>query len=154
MKRRDVLDSLLDHSLIFELVGGTVTFEKIVDVFYSKIEIDPILRPLFPHTLDAGKKRQALFLAQKFGGPREYEKLRGHARLRKRHFKFAIGIDERNRWVELMLTTLIEVGIARDHKAFATLQEYFERVATKMINKSEEYFQPIEHHSDDNPVNL
>jgi len=129
-----LLSNLIEHHLIFDLVGGKQTFENLVESFYAKIEVDHLLRPLFPPNLDAGKHLQALFLAQKFGGPRDYEKLRGHAKLRQRHSKFPIGIIERNRWVELMLQTLKAVGVNESHKAWPTLKLYFEEIAKSDIS--------------------
>lgn len=137
-RKLDLLTNLVEHHLIFDLVGGKKTFETLVEAFYAKIDVDQLLRPMFPQNLETGKHLQALFLAQKFGGPREYEKLRGHAELRRRHFKFPIGISERNRWVELMLQTLIEIGIDETHEAWATLKLYFEQVGTKMVNQSDD----------------
>jgi hemoglobin len=123
------------YSNIFQLVGGAEFFQRLVDTFYTKIEQDPILRPIFPKNLDDGRKWQFLFLQQFFGGPRDYEKIRGLPMLRKRHLPFPIGILERNRWVQLMIESLEELGITKNHPARASLQEYFETTATKMINK-------------------
>ncbi|MHA2098532.1 MAG: globin domain-containing protein [Candidatus Kariarchaeaceae archaeon] len=67
-----------DHEKIYDMIGGELTFKKFVDVFYSKIEVDTLLRPMFPESLEKGKERQYLFLMKKFGGPDKYTPLRGH----------------------------------------------------------------------------
>ncbi|MHA1983273.1 MAG: globin domain-containing protein [Candidatus Hodarchaeales archaeon] len=131
------MKNILPYNLIYEKVGGSRFFEKLVDIFYNKIEKDPLLRPLFPETLDFGKKMQLLFLNQIFGGPREYEKTRGHPKLRKRHLPFPIGIKERNQWFNLMIESLEENGITNDHELRNTFEEYFDRTATKMMNKDD-----------------
>ena len=49
--------------------------------------------------LAAAERRLRLFLIQYWGGPRTYDDERGHPRLRMRHFPFAIGPAERDRWL-------------------------------------------------------
>ncbi len=128
------MNKIIPYIEIFNKVGGSKFFISLADVFYSKIENDPILRPLFPNNLEAGKRWQYLFLQQFFGGPREYEQIRGHPKLRKRHLPFPIGIKERNQWVKLMIESIEELGIDKDHELRYTIEEYFERTATKMMN--------------------
>lgn len=125
----------MDETHILESIGGEKAIEQLVEHFYSKIENDDLLRPLFPENLDEGKKWQRLFLIQRFGGKREYEAQRGHPMLRKRHMPFKIGFKERDRWVKLMKESLDEVGITEDHPARFQLDRYFEIVATKMVNQ-------------------
>jgi hemoglobin len=128
---------ILDHEKIFEMIGGESTFNKFVEVFYSKIEVDEMLRPMFPDSLDEGKQRQLLFLMKKFGGPDMYTELRGHPRLRKRHLPFPIGMKERNQWFMLTLESWREIGVDEKHPAWATLYDYFDRISLKMINQSD-----------------
>ncbi|MHA1990154.1 MAG: globin domain-containing protein [Candidatus Hodarchaeales archaeon] len=131
------MKNVLSYNLIYEKVGGRAFFEKLVEKFYNKIEKDSLLRPLFPKGLEDGKHWQFLFLSQFFGGPREYEKVRGHPKLRKRHLPFPIGIKERNQWVKLMIESLEENGITNDHELRHAFEEYFNRTATKMMNKDD-----------------
>ena len=128
------MNKTIPYSDIFGKVGGRKFFKSLAETFYNKIEQDKILRPLFPQNLEEGKKRQYLFLQQFFGGPREYEKERGHPRLRKRHLPFPIGIKERNQWVKLILESIEELGITEDNELRYTFEEYFKRTATKMMN--------------------
>src|SRR6185369_2920767 len=60
---------------IYDVLGGDAFFRRLVDSFYARIETDPVLRPLFPPSLEAGKERQFLFLTQFFGGPGRYSAL-------------------------------------------------------------------------------
>lgn len=132
----------LDIKQVFNAVGGTPFFRKLVDIFYAKVEKDPLLRPIFPESLEQGKYWQFLFLQEMFGGSRDYQKLRGPPMLRKRHMPFKIDINARNRWVKLMLESLDELEITINHPARRILQTYFEGTATKMINitTTAEYF--------------
>jgi hemoglobin len=118
---------------VYELVGGEATFRRLVDTFYAKVEADEILRAVFPEDLESGKEWQYLFLMQYWGGPSQYAEVRGHPRLRMRHFPFAITVDSRNRWVRYMNEAIDEVGI-RD-PARSMMREYFERAGTAMINR-------------------
>ena len=127
----------LDHGEIYDLIGGEETFANIVEYFYETVADDELLRPLYPEKLDMAKTKLKLFLIKKFGGPDDYTPLRGHPRMRRRHMKFDIGIPQRNRWVEIMGSALEKAGIDHQHPARATLQEYFEWMATHLINQQE-----------------
>lgn len=122
-----------EQSTLYERVGGDVTFRRLVDAFYRRIEADPLLRPLFPEDLEPGKERQFLFLTQYWGGPDRYNRQRGHPRLRMRHAHVAIGQDERDAWLAAMVAAIDEVGIDRADRAM--LIAYFERSATFLINR-------------------
>jgi hemoglobin len=118
---------------MYEQVGGEATFRRLVDIFYARVEHDPLLRPLFPADMEPGKQYQLLFLMQYFGGPTTYSERRGHPRLRMRHAPFAIGQRERDAWLGHMLAALDEVGIGEP--AYSAMRSYFERAATAMVNR-------------------
>ncbi len=122
-----------DEPTIFEQVGGEATFKRLVDIFYAKVEADPILRSIFPEDLEPGKRWQYLFLMQYFGGPTQYIVERGHPRLRMRHMPYAIDLDKRNRWLQYMLEAIDEVGI--NDPIRQTMRDYFERGSQFMINR-------------------
>jgi hemoglobin len=118
---------------VYDLIGGEATFERLVTVFYAKVEADEVLRAIFPEDLEPGKRYQQLFLVQYWGGPTAYIEERGHPRLRMRHYPFPITEDLRNRWVEYMLAAIDEVGI--QEPARSMMREYFDRAASVMINR-------------------
>jgi hemoglobin len=117
---------------VYEFVGGDETFRRLVDEFYSRIEQDDVLRPLFPADLEPGKHWQFLFLTQFFGGPARYQQERGHPRLRMRHMPFPIDADARQRWLTHMLTAIDAVGIGEPARSI--MRDYFERGSEFMIN--------------------
>jgi hemoglobin len=117
---------------VYEIVGGDVVFQKLVDMFYQKIEADPVLRPMFPDDLESGKRWQFLFLTQFFGGPARYAEERGHPRLRQRHFPFTIDQTARDHWLAHMLAAIDDVGIPEP--ARSEMRDYFERASTFMMN--------------------
>lgn len=118
---------------VYEQIGGEETFRRLVDMFYTRIEQDPLLRPLFPADMEPGKRYQCYFLMQYFGGPTYYQEQRGHPRLRMRHAPFPIGQRERDAWVGHMLAALDELAIPEPARSL--MQDYFERAATAMINR-------------------
>ncbi len=118
---------------VYEQIGGEETFWRLVDIFYTRIEQDPLLRPLFPADMEPGKRHQCYFLIQYFGGPTQYQEQRGHPRLRMRHAPFPIGQRERDAWLRHMLAAMDELEIPEPARSL--MQDYFERAATAMINR-------------------
>ena len=81
----------------YEAVGGEETFTRLLRRFYQEVAADPVLRPVYPaQDLGPAEEHLALFLIQYWGGPRTYDELRGHPRLRMRHARFTIGETERD----------------------------------------------------------
>lgn len=120
---------------VFQLVGGESVFYRLADEFYSRVDVDPVLRAMFPEDLAGPKQRLALFLIQYFGGPGTYSEQRGHPRLRMRHMPFAIGAREKNAWLRHMLASIDALQIAEP--ARGAIRDYFERGAEFMINVDE-----------------
>ncbi len=121
-----------DEFSLYNLVGGDATFQRLVDIFYTRLEADARLRPMFPDDLGPGKERQFLFLTQFFGGPARYNESRGHPRLRLRHSPFAIDEAARERWLRHMLAAIDEVGIEEPMRN--VMRSYFERASAMLIN--------------------
>lgn len=133
---------MVDHERsVYEIAGGDAVFQRLVNVFYQKIEADPVLRPMFPADLEDGKHWQFLFLTQFFGGPARYGQERGHPRLRQRHFPFTIDQTARDHWLAHMLAAIDEVGIPEP--ARSDMRDYFERSSTFMINAEPEPDNPL-----------
>lgn len=118
---------------IYEAIGGQPTFDKLVDHFYAGVEQDPVLRPMYPESLEESRLHLALFLAQFFGGPPVYSERRGHPRLRARHLPFVIDRPERDAWVKHMLAALNATDIPQP--ARGQMEEYFQNAATFLINQ-------------------
>jgi hemoglobin len=100
----------------YDRVGGQPFFDRLVDVFYDGIAVDPVLLPLYPdqHDLGPARRRLALFLGQYWGGPTTYNDERGHPRLRMRHMPFRVGPLERDRWLHHMAHAVDAVTSGRD----------------------------------------
>jgi hemoglobin len=119
---------------VYDRVGGMPFFERLVDRFYVGVETDPVLRPVYPEQdLVGARHRLTLFLAQYWGGPRTYDAERGHPRLRMRHFPFAIGPAERDRWLVHMRAAIAELAPPSD--VADAFEHYFDNAAEAMRNR-------------------
>lgn len=123
----------MTESTFYDQVGGEATFTRLVEVFYSGVAEDQVLRPMYPEEdLTGAKERLRLFLIQYWGGPTTYSERRGHPRLRMRHVPFPIDPDARDRWLGHMRDALDEIGLSPLHDA--TLWDYLQRAAHAMVN--------------------
>lgn len=117
----------------FELVGGSKTFERLVNKFYEGVAFDEVLRPMYPEEdLGPAAKRLQLFLEQYWGGPDTYQVERGHPRLRMRHQPFKINPDARERWLKHMRIAVESLELPQMQEA--ELWAYLDRAATAMLN--------------------
>ena len=119
---------------LFEEVGGSQFFDRLVDRFYEGVATDDVLLPLYPEQSDlsGAKERLTLFLQQYWGGPTTYSDERGHPRLRQRHFPFVIGERERDRWMVHMMAAVDE--LSTNETVHQQLMEYMAMASTAMIN--------------------
>lgn len=124
----------MNDAEIYELIGED-GFQRLVSAFYRQVPEDSILGPMYPaDDLAGAEQRLRDFLIGRFGGPQRYIRQRGHPRLRARHMPFSIDSRARERWLELMDRALLETALPPE--ADAALREFFDAVATMMINRS------------------
>ena len=123
-----------DPQTLYHRAGGSPFVEALVGRFYDGVETDPLLRPVYPEPDLAGARhRLTLFLIQYWGGPTTYDQERGHPRLRMRHAPFAIGAEERDRWLLHMRAAVAELAPPDD--VAAELERYFTMAAEAMRNR-------------------
>lgn len=122
---------------LYERVGGSSFFERLVDAFYDGIAGDSLLGPLYPEHPEYGpaKRRLSLFLIQYWGGPHTYLEERGHPKLRMRHFAFHVGPLERDRW-------LLHMAAAVERTCADLPDEERDQVAGELMT----YFVPAAEH--------
>ncbi len=131
------MNTTTEPASFYEAVGGEETFRRLVHGFYQRVSADLELRPVYPSKdLGPAEEHLRLFLMQYWGGPRTYDELRGHPRLRMRHAHFVIGEAERDAWLRNMRAALDEVGLDPAHDA--QLWEYLVMAAHSLVNKSRE----------------
>jgi hemoglobin len=125
----------MEEQEIYAVIGDD-GFHRLVAAFYRQVRTDDVLGPLYPaHDLEGAERRLRDFLLFRFGGPSTYLETRGHPRLRIRHAPFAIGIEARDRWVQLMNRALDEASLPED--AHTTLKTFFASTATFLMNRPE-----------------
>lgn len=122
-----------DEDTLYDAVGGMPFFEGLVGHFYEGVANDPVLRPLYPADLEPSTRHLTLFLAQYWGGPTDYSDERGHPRLRMRHAPFAIGGEERDRWLAHMRQAVDSLDPPAD--VAQALDDYFATAAESMRNQ-------------------
>jgi hemoglobin len=96
----------------FEQIGGQPTVDRIIDLFYDRMDTLPearIIRVMHPQDLGATREVLKRYLAEWLGGPPAYSQERGHPRLRARHLPFSIGDEERDAWMFCMRGAMEEV---------------------------------------------
>jgi truncated hemoglobin YjbI len=122
----------VDDTDIYAAIGED-GFARLIAAFYRQVPTDDILGPMYPpHDLPGAEARLRDFLVGRFGGPPRYIEARGHPRLRMRHAPFAVTPSARDRWMVLMNRALDEVALPPEPTAL--LREFFDQVATMMIN--------------------
>jgi hemoglobin len=127
------IEGAVDGATFYDAVGGHATFQRLIEAFYSRVEKDPVLRPLYPdEELKAAAERLRMFLEQYWGGPRTYSEVRGHPRLRARHAPFRIDEQARVAWLSNMREALDEIGLHPE--ADRVLWDYLETAAQMLVN--------------------
>ena len=123
----------MDEHEVYAAIGEA-GFQRLVAAFYRQVPGDDILGPMYPaDDLAGAEQRLRDFLVGRFGGPARYIEQRGHPRLRMRHAPFAVNAAARERWLQLMTRALDEARFPPE--ADATLREFFDAVATMMVNR-------------------
>lgn len=111
---------------------GREWFFALVERFYAGVAGDRLLRPMYPDDLAPGKEHLALFLVQYWGGPGEYDQLRGHPRLRRRHAEFPIDPAAAQAWYRHMSEAVRAGGLSPEDEA--DMLAYFEAASRSLVN--------------------
>lgn len=122
---------------LFEQIGGTETFDRLVRRFYEEVQKDPVLWPMYPQQdLEGAIHRLSTFLQQYWGGPTTYSDERGHPRLRQRHVAFKVNPQARDHWLANMRTALDSIALPPLHDE--TLWSYLDKSAHALVNTFED----------------
>jgi hemoglobin len=111
-------------------------WRRLAEAFYSRVDRDPLLRPLFPgKTLHCAIEEFTAFLVQLFEGPSEDTQRRWWLSLRESHLRFRIGRKERDAWLGNMVPALDDARIEEPLRT--ALREFFERSSAYVVNSGE-----------------
>lgn len=126
----------VDAPGLHQAIGGTAAWRRLAVAFYSRVDRDPLLRPLFPgKTLHCAIEEFTAFLAQLFEGPSEDTQRRWWLSLRESHRRFRIRDKERAAWMANMVQALDDVRIEEPLRS--ALREFFERSSAHVVNSRE-----------------
>src|SRR5262245_18992007 len=117
---------------LYEYAGGAPAFQRLVERFYAKARVDPLLAALFARFTDEHVRRVGVWLGEVFGGPPRYtEEEGGHRDILVRHGGLAITEPQRARWAEMMIATAREELPAEPklQRRFADYIEWGTRIA-------------------------
>ena len=99
---------------LFEHAGGMEGLHRLEDHFYSRVLADPLLQPLFGEGKADHVDHLTWFTAESFGGPDRFSRELGFGHLIDVHRKLKITEPQRQRFVELYMAALDEVGLPDD----------------------------------------
>ena len=121
---------------LYELLGEDF-FRRLVHGFYTRVKSDDLIGPMYPDDdWEGAEDRLRWFFEQYWGGPRTYQEQRGNPMLRRRHFPFAIGEAEAERWLELMGNSMEQFSDDELPQPYrAEMWNHMQRVAYMMINQ-------------------
>lgn len=122
----------MDEADVLKVLGEE-GIADLVAAFYRRVPGDDLIGPMYPDDdWEGAEQRLAGFLIYRFGGSDDYIQKRGHPRLRMRHAPYAIGVPQRDRWLELMQAAMDEVEVPKE--IYLNLKTFFEQVADFMRN--------------------
>lgn len=112
---------------LFEWAGGMPALERLTARFYQRVANDDVLRPIFEHMGKNHPQLVAEFIAEVLGGPTTYgDKRGGHSHMIQQHLNRHLSEAQRNRWMQLLLSTADEVGLPGDPEFRSALVGYLE----------------------------
>jgi hemoglobin len=119
---------------LYEWLGGKETLETLTKLFYDKVLQDDLLAPVFENMSPEHAKHVAHFIAEVFGGPEFYTKddNGSHAHMVAHHVGKMLDDEKRKRWMQLLLDSADEIGLADDpefRSAFIGYLEWGSRLA-------------------------
>ncbi len=122
----------------FAQIGGAPAIDKIVEEFFSRMEAAPEARTVREmHADDLAKTKAVMkrYFRELLGGPAEFFEQKGHPALRERHSGLAIGVQERDAWMQCMreaLETVVADQALRKH-----IEQRFHQLADGVRNDEE-----------------
>jgi hemoglobin len=122
----------------YQRIGGDPVIRKLVDRFYELMDELPetyAARKIHPADLTESGNKLFDFLSGWLGGPQRYIEKHGHPMLRRRHFPYAIGPEERDQWLLCMKMALEET--VEDARLRDALYAQFVQLGEHMRNRGE-----------------
>ncbi|HBU29322.1 MAG: globin [Thiobacillus sp. GWE1_62_9] len=121
---------------LYTRIGGDAVIRQLVDRFYELMDELPeayAARKIHPADLTESGNKLFDFLSGWLGGPQRYIEKHGHPMLRRRHFPYAIGPQERDEWLLCMRLAL--EGTVADEALRTALYAQFAQLGEHMRNR-------------------
>jgi hemoglobin len=99
---------------IYEHAGGDEAIHRLEEIFYDKVLEDPILRLVFTERMPTHVDHLTWFTAESFGGPDRFTRELGFQYIINVHRHLGITDEQKQRFVDLYLEALEEVGLPDD----------------------------------------
>jgi len=121
---------------LYEWAGGLPALTRMTRLFYEKyVPADELLAPVFANIAADHPERVATWLAEVFGGPKDYsERYGGYDWMVSQHMGRALTEEQRERWAQLMRRCADEAGLPTDPEfraAFVAYLEWGSRIAVE-----------------------
>ncbi|MES2458007.1 MAG: group II truncated hemoglobin [Bacteroidota bacterium] len=112
---------------LYDWAGGMPVFEKLMQQFYDKVLLDPLLEPVFKHMSSAHRIHVAHFFAEVFGGPEFYSTSEGsHYKMIRHHVGKHLSEGMRKQWIHLLIETADELAVPDDPEFRSAFMAYIE----------------------------
>ena len=131
---RDPVPAAGHEPTMFEWAGGLPALTRMTRLLYEKhVPADPLLAPLFANIPPEYPRREAMWIAEVFGGPAAYGQEPGDgSQPSGAHAGLALTEEQRARWVALAGRAADEAGLPADaqfRSAFSGFLEWSSRAA-------------------------
>lgn len=123
----------------YQRIDGDAGIRQLVDRFYALMDELPeayAARKIHPADLSESGNKLFDFLSGWLGGPQRYIEKHGHPMLRRRHFPYAIGPQERDEW--LLCTRLALEETVADASLRALLYAQFSQLGEHIRNRGDD----------------
>jgi hemoglobin len=130
---------------LYEWTGGDETLQRLFRLFYDKVLQDELLGPVFRTMSQDHPRHVAHFVGEVFGGPAKYtgEDKGSHAIMIAHHIGKMLDEHQRQRWIQLLLTTADEIGIPDDPEFRSSLLGYLEWGSRIAVINSQQTENPV-----------
>ncbi len=133
---------------LYDWAGGMPAFERLTEVFYSKVLRDELLEPVFRYMSVEHRMQVAHFIAEVFGGPAMYSSSEGsHFKMIQKHLSKHLTEAHRKQWLHLLIESADEIGLPEDpefRSAFMAYLEWGTRLAVINSNADHLDMNPLE----------
>jgi hemoglobin len=111
----------------YEWAGTTEAVERLTAHFYDRARLDPVLARVFAGVPGDHTQHVLNFVANVFGDPDEYGEARdGHSHVLARHLGRRATLEQRRRWMDLLLESADDIGMSDDPEFRSALVAYLE----------------------------